>query len=284
MKKFATLGLVGLMFLFGAVAVSTPAAAADALVAAAGDVQLCPLCGKPLVPGHVHEEKEEGLPFSIGTDHAFLNKYVWRGLNVTDDPVWQPDVWISYKGFTANVWANMDLTDVNGNEGEFNEFDYTLNYAGDYDKLSYTVGLIHYQFPNTAFIPTTEAYGVVGYDTLLQPSLTVYYDFDEADGVYGMLGLAHSFELPQFTDMVSMSLDLSTHIGFASKNWNNYYYGADHTAFVDFVAGATLPIAVGDHLTVSPAISYSTVVDKALSSKAANEHAIIWGVVVSAEL
>lgn len=285
MKKFMVFGLAGLMFLFGAAVVSTPAGAEELLAAAAADgrVQPCPLCGKPLVPGHVHEPEKE-LPFSVGTDHAFLSKYMWRGLNLTDDPVWQPDAWVSAYGFTFNVWGNMDLTDVNGNETEFNEIDYTLNYAGEYEKLSYTGGIIHYVFPNTSFAPTTELYASVGYDVLLQPSLTVYYDFDEADGIYGTLGLGHSFEIPQFTDMVSMSLDLSGHVGFATKNWNNFYYGADHTAFVDLVFGAALPIAIGDYVTVSPTVTYSTVMDTVMRSKAADEHNFVWGVLVSASL
>jgi len=229
-------------------------------------------------------EDEGGLPFSVGTDHAFLNKYIWRGLDPTDEAVWQPDVWISAYGFTANVWANMDLTDINDNQGEFNEIDYTLGYAGEYEKLSYGAGVIGYQFPNTEFDTTWEVYGSVGYDTLLSPTLTVYYDFDEATGFYGTFGIGHSFELPKVSDMVSMSLDLGSHVGLASKNWNNFYYGSDHTAFVDLVFGASLPVAIGDHLTVSPTVSYSTVLDKTLRTKTDNNDNVIWGVVLSASL
>lgn len=282
MKKLTVFGLVVFMFISSAAVISTPAVAEEILVAASGDVQMCPICGKPATAGHTHEPEKEGLPFSVGTDHAFLSKYVWRGLNLTDGTVWQPDAWVSAYGFTFNVWGNMDLTDINDHEGEFNEVDYTFNYAGEYDKLSYTGGVIHYAFPNTDFNSTWEAYGSLGYDTLLQPSLNVYYDFDEADGFYGMLALGHSFELPQVAESVTMSLDLSTHVGFASKNWNAFYYGAEETAFVDYVAGVTLPIGIGEHLTVSPSVSYSTVLDKTLRTNAVNDHNFIYGATVSA--
>lgn len=289
MNKLFAAGVFGFVLMAGLALFPMTAGAEEATDAAmsAEDgrvIRKCPRCGEPLYLSHEHMEEEEGVPFSLGMDNAFLSKYVWRGLNVTDDPVWQPAVWASYKNFTLNVWGNMDLTDINGNDGEFNEVDITVDYSWNWDKVHCSVGAIRYEFPNTAFKGTTEAYGAVGYDMLLQPTVSVYYDFDEADGFYGTLGVAHSFEIPKIVEPVSMSLDLSAKIGVATKNWNNFYYGADHTAFVDFVTSASLPVAIGDNVTIAPTISYSTVVDKTLSSKAANDHEIIWGVVLSAEI
>jgi len=222
----------------------------------------------------------DGLPVSFGANAAFNSKYIWRGFNVNDDPVFQPDVWLSYKGLTLDVWGNMDLTDIHDNEGEFNEIDYTVDYSWDWNKLGFSAGAIHYEFPNTAFDSTSEVYGAVGYDTILSPTLTVYYDFDEADGFYGTFGLSHSFEVPKVIDGVSASLDLSGEVGFASANWNDFYYGADHTAFDNLLVTAAFPVAIGGHVTVGPSVSYSTTLDDTLASKADDDHVFIWGATV----
>jgi len=227
---------------------------------------------------------------SVGTDHAFLSRYVWRGLTATNDPVWQPDVWVSYDGFTFNVWGNYELTDVNNNENRFTEFDYTLDYSWDFKDVSFSAGGIVYTFPHVKDSTTAEAYLGASYDTILQPSLTVYYDFVQADGFYASLGVGHSFDLMDNalykvdSDIFSASLDLSANMGWASKNWNNFYYGADHSTFVDLLVGASLPIGITDYVTVSPSASYSTVTDGTLRTKVSNDHEWILGVTVSAEM
>jgi len=230
------------------------------------------------------------LPVSIGTDHTYNNKYIWRGLNATDDPVYQGDVWTSYKGFTLNVWWNVDLTDINGEKGNFTEVDYNIDYSWDYDDFSFSAGGIMYDFPQFANTETFEVYAGVGYDMIAQPSLTLYYDMDDADGFYALMSVGHSFDLMDNelysvdADMISASLDLSASAGWASENWNDFYYGAAHSTFVDVVAGASLPIGITDYVTVTPSAAYSTVVDGALRTKSANDHEWILGITLSAEI
>ena len=244
----------------------------------------CPKCGEVLSPGHEHAEKEEEKSVSAGADLCFYDKYVWRGLILNDDPVFQPDVWFSYKGFTLNIWANMDLTDFSNNKGEINEIDYTVEYSLKWEPFNLTAGVVHYSVPNTHLPSTSEVYGTAGYDVLLQPTLTVYYEFQQADGFYGELGVSHGFELPKFSESIAASLDLSAQVGLASKNWNSFNYGADHTAFTNVLLTAGVKISAGDHLSVTPTINYSSVIDGALRSKVDKDHALYWGVTISASL
>ncbi|HLB24876.1 MAG TPA: hypothetical protein VJM83_00970 [Nitrospirota bacterium] len=247
-------------------------------------VRKCPRCGEILSQSHEHiEDEEEARPYSLGADVSFYDKYVWRGININDDPVFQPAIWFSYKGFTMNVWGNLDLTDINGMAGEINEVDYTLDYSWKWDPWHFSAGAIHYTFPNTAFTATSEIYGAVGYDILLQPTLSVYYDFDEADGFYASLGIGHSFDLPQLVEPVSATLDLSAQAGFATENWNEFYFGADHTAFTNILFSSGLTVSIGDYLTVNPTVNYSTIHDRSIRSNVEDDDVFYYGVTVSAE-
>ena len=57
---------------------------------------------------------------AIGVDVSadFYGKYIWRGQNLSDDPVFQPGVSITWGKLTAGFWGNMDLTNINGNSGD----------------------------------------------------------------------------------------------------------------------------------------------------------------------
>jgi len=215
---------------------------------------------------HAEEPKEPEKQWSAGVDLTYNSKYVWRGINVTNDPVFQPSVTFAWKGLSLNVWGNMDLTNVNGNNDEFNELDFTLDYSGSVGKLGYSVGVIYYHFPNTPFPGTTELYGSLGLDVLLSPTLTVYADIDEADGFYATLSVGHTFEdVVKFSELASMGIEAGASVGFADGDHNAYYFGVDDSGPVDVTVGVSFPIAVGEHVTVTPALNYSNLLDDDLA-------------------
>ena len=184
--------------------------------------------------GFAEEEASPARP-EFGVDLAFANKYVWRGMLLTDGPVFQPAATLGYKGASINVWGNLDLNNANDNAGEFNEVDLTLDYTHSIKEFSVSGGMIYYDFPNTDFRSTLELYLAAGVDILLQPSITVYFDVDQAEGIYGTFGLSHSFDLPD-SDSVSWSLDLATSIGLGSSKYNDFYFVVYDVAFTDFYA------------------------------------------------
>jgi hypothetical protein len=67
-------------------------------------------------------------PLDINAGLGLHSKYVWRGMVVTPDMVLQPEVTLGLLGFTAGFWGNIDTNDVNGQDSEFNEIDWTLGY------------------------------------------------------------------------------------------------------------------------------------------------------------
>ena len=53
----------------------------------------------------------------FGVDLPVNSKYMWRGLELDEDPVFQPDVWVKYAGFSLTIWGGLELTDANESHG-----------------------------------------------------------------------------------------------------------------------------------------------------------------------
>ena len=217
---------------------------------------------------------------SVSADVAVSSKYVWRGLILTDDPVLQPSLTVGYKGLGLNIWANTDLTDGNGTPGEINELDYTLDYSFSVKQVNLGVGVIQYTFPHTDFEPTTELYGTAALDVLLAPTVKIYWDVDEVGGVYGTLGIGHSFPLKEVKG-ISSSLDLSGSLGYATSGWNEGYYGVHSSGLVDLLLTVGLPISIDGHLSITPYISYSQLIDGDLKDAVEDDNATFFGATLS---
>jgi hypothetical protein len=222
--------------------------------------------------------------WSLTLDATFNGKYIWRGINLVDDPVFQPSVAFSYRGLTASVWGNMELTNTNtfpghgDTAGDFTEVDYILDYSWAWRGVNLSAGAIYYDFPNTSAPSTTELYGVVALDVLLAPSVTLYQDIDEADGTYVNFALGHTFEdVWQPSETVSMSVDLSGSVGLGSANFNSFYYGVDQTAFTDVLVSLGLPLEIGERWTVTPSLNYSSLLDDDIRGGMSNDGNLWFG-------
>lgn len=178
----------------------------------------------------------------------FMSNYVWRGQKLSNSMVVQPSTGITYGGFGANLWANYD-----SGTKEHNETDLTLNYANSVDKFSYDVGYIYYALEGSEN-DTQEVYVTVGYDVILSPSLTVYYDFDEGDGAFIVASVGHTFELPR-----KLSVDVGASVSYDAGNsvMGTDSDGDDINAFYNGEISASLTIPVTDAISVGPMIAYS---------------------------
>ncbi len=216
---------------------------------------------------------------TVGLSADLFSKYVWRGQNIVDDWVLQPGASVGYKGFTGSIWGNMDLTGDVIDGGQFSEVDYTLDYSNKLpglDLLGYSVGVIYYDFPNTAFDATSEVYGGLTVDVPLSPALRVYYDFDEIDGTYVQLSVGHTFEkIRQWRDDCYCHVQLGASLGYGTSGYNEGYFGVDDSALNDLTLSAGLPICLGKW-TIKPGIACSVMIDddiRAATAKSDN----FWG-------
>ncbi len=230
--------------------------------------------------------------FTLEGDNTFNSKYVWRGINLNDDWVYQLSATAGYKWVTFNVWSNVELTDENdyggkygSGEGEITEVDYTADISYSFDKLTLSTGAVHYTFPNTPFDSTTEVYGGLGPDVIGLPTITVNHDVDEAGGVYGAFSLGHTFEnIVILSESSRLGFDVSASVAAASERYNEFYFGLDEAALTDVSFYGGIPLSVGPHLSITPAANYSTLIDDELRDSTDDEDNFWWGVSLTASL
>ncbi|MDD5135083.1 MAG: hypothetical protein PHP01_06715 [Phycisphaerae bacterium] len=202
---------------------------------------------------------------NFGFTADFYGKYVWRGQNINDDPVFQPGISAGYKGFTLSLWGNMDMTNYGSNSGEFSEYDLAIDYSGKFSeesKVSYSVGVIHYHFPSASDIDTTEIYWGLSFDVPLNPAIKVYHGLGNENGMYANFSLSHTFEnVLKITDSITGNLELGASIGWANSTYNKDYWGIDDSRLNDLAFTIALPIDLGNGWTVQPSLNYVTLVD-----------------------
>lgn len=207
---------------------------------------------------------QDSSNISAGFSQSISSKYVWRGIAFNEDTVNQGDLSVSVDTdagtFGAAAWYNLDTTDENGYEFETTELDLVLSWDKSFDSLSVGAGLINYQFPNLGGnSDTTEIYASLGLDTTLAPSITVYYDIDDADGLYFDLGIGHSFEIGKF----ETPLDLGATLGFADSNQSEFYYGADDAGFTNMSVAASMTFSLTENLEFTPALTVTSLLGDA---------------------
>lgn len=178
---------------------------------------------------------------------GMYNKYVFRGVDLSDNKwVSQFGADLSYKGFTLSYWSNLLTADgtilgSNFESGDLSETDITLNYTyTPIELLTFNVGNTFYSLEN--FEDTNELYLKTTVNTLLSPTLGIYWDWDQSKetGLFYTFSVGHTFEL-----MKGLGLNLGALVGYNQRNysvselysnWNHYELstGLDYT-FTDYL-------------------------------------------------
>lgn len=190
------------------------------------------------------------LAFEASADAyvGVYSKYLWRGFDLNDENdnfVVQPGADVSVGNFTVSYWGN-----ISENTGEMNEVDLTLDYSTDLSELvSVSVGNILYDVDGLS--DTNELYFGITLNTILEPSLKVYYDYDEFNTVYTTLGVSHGFELSD-----ALSLSLSATGSYLSDDKDGF--GTDDSWFHNLELSAGLDYAINDNISVSGMVLFST--------------------------
>jgi hypothetical protein len=167
---------------------------------------------------------------TFGVDVDLFSSYVWRGLTLTNKPVLEPGLWVSFPAgnasITAGGWANIDIgqyddaSDISesGGTSAFNlaEFDPYAEVSFPVGNATLTGGVTGYIYPNddpglTSDFNTWELYGKAGLDVPLSPELSIYYDIDKIKGAYIEGNISHSLAASE-----RVSIDLGATAGFSA--------------------------------------------------------------------
>ena len=264
-KKIVTALLLSLLMIFSVTFVSAAEDKPAAETKVSVETAKAPVATSTPAPA---EEKPAG-DFTVSA----LSQYIWRGYELSRNSiVVQPSATIGYKGFTANIWGNLDTrpyySGTNPNtsySSTWNETDLTLSYSktmglfnlgGGY--IYYGLGALNPDAPKR--MDSQEIFATVGLNTILAPTLTVYREIDHYHNWYFLLGVSHMFE---FNKVISLKLAATA----------SYLQSTDETTYPKFDGNAvattdkfsnfhdgnltvSLPIKATSYITLTPTISY----------------------------
>jgi len=199
-----------------------------------------------------------------------FNRYIFRGYEIgSHSLVVQPAVTLTYKGFSAGFWSNIDsnehrtqsfVPDKAGHKS-FNETDLTLIYTCSIEKLSLTAGYIYYAMKyNSPPGDTEEVFLSASYDVITKPTLAVYRDITSYPGTYVNFSLSHS--VPVYK---KITLDLGASAGYfmgSDDYWKTYesstgaYTGKKYSGLHDGMVKAGFTIPIAKNVSVQPLVQY----------------------------
>lgn len=201
------------------------------------------------------------LDFNISVD--FFAKYIFRGMNRVNEPVLQPNLSVNYGGITGCAWGNMDMTDVNGHEFDFTEYNYFLEYSSNLsgiqvaglEIIGFTIGAVHYDYPGSDTANTTEAYWGLDFDLPADPYLKAYHDLDEADGTYAVVGIGHEMDKITESELGDVGMNVGLSVGMGTSHYNEYYWGLHQEKMTDLKFSLALPIEKKGWI-LTPSLNY----------------------------
>lgn len=187
-----------------------------------------------------------------------FDKYLWRGFDLSEGrPVIQGGIDLSVGNWTLSTWHNWQLkSGPTINAGELNETDVILDYSFDIgEMLSVSVGDVWYMLDFEGAEDTNELYASATVNTLLSPTLSIYWDWDacEEDGLFFTFDVSHSLDL-----MEGLALNLGA---LVSYNQHSDYAVGDYSGFHNYELSASLDYALTDALSVSPSFTFSSGID-----------------------
>ncbi len=143
---------------------------------------------------------------TVGADLGLFSSYVWRGLSLTNKPVAQPDLYVTFPAGAASItlggWANIDLgkyddpnDDISESGGSsafnFAEFDPWAEISYTVGKATLTGGVTAYIYPNKDTAPlfaltaiSTRSRSTARWRSTRRsvPKIAAWYDVDKIKG------------------------------------------------------------------------------------------------------
>ena len=165
-----------------------------------------------VVAGAVATAAPAAAQATVGADLGLFSAYVWRGLSLTNKPVSQPDVYVTFPAgqasFTVGGWANIEPGKYDGPERHQRERRRCRASTSPSStrgpssttrirRRSSRCGATGYYLPqrrrpHQAF-NTVEIYGKVALSVPLSPKLAIWYDVDKIKGAYFEGSISHTF-------------------------------------------------------------------------------------------
>ncbi len=152
--------------------------------------------------------KAQDLSLDVNAD--LVSRYIWRGLNVNDQPNIQPAITLGYSGFNLGFWGSYGLTHQNPSDQYYStsqEIDTWVSYSVQLNKgMNISAVVTDYYFPNGGI------------------RIGNFNNYNDVSGPG-----AHTIEAGiQFTGPETFPLSLSGYVNVYNDEGNNVYLQADY--------------------------------------------------------
>ena len=199
---------------------------------------------------------QAGNRVTLEFDSSVRNRFVWRGEMWTDDPVFWQTVTARWGNFRSWNFFNIDLTDINGDRHELNEYDFILDYTFRFGRWSVAPGVLRFTSP-TGFFKTTTKYTLdIRAASSWTPRLRVRIDTKHSRGNYFIFSSSRT--LAPFGERFALNF-----YGETGVSQPRYYRSrlSDRYAFTDALIGLSMPIEAGKGFTVTPFAEFTSLLD-----------------------
>ncbi len=191
----------------------------------------------------VSAQAQEASALSVTLDVTYVSDYIFRGIKLGDASI-QPSVEASYGDFYAGAWHSSEISSGEG----LTETDFYAGYGfAATDTISIDAGVTQYTYNGGSGIDSTELFVGAALDSILSPSLYVYYDFD-LENLTLEASIGHSFPI----DAINASLDLSGKVGYVDLEDSINSVGD----YMYYVAGASIPFKLSETATLTVGVDY----------------------------
>jgi len=163
-------------------------------------------------------------------DIPFSTQYVWRGLELNHQSVFQPAVRLNDQGVEVEAIGNMDLTGSNGNRGKFTRWIYRAGLARRSREGEVALSYIYYDNEDVGYPKTQEVALEVRWGYPFFVGADVYWDFDNASGFY------FNSSMGMLIDIGPLRVIPRVGIGYATKKYQEFYFGVREDTFLDVTA------------------------------------------------
>jgi hypothetical protein len=235
----------------------------------------------------VETEKSSKCPLFIKAHLDVLSAYVWRGIVVNDEPVWQPSIragldFGEFGKFFGDIWANFNATKRTGKTSTvgLDQINYTIGYVNDVEGIQFGVGHIFYTFPyfysgGDYGHSMNEIYATLAYDNpIVVPFIEGYWEYYQFNGFYALGGLKKKV---QFFEDIPWFVGAQVSLGAASRPYMRYHFGGNDGKFGLCDANAELftRYNITEYLYVGGRIVWTTLLDNSIDVHA-RKH-LLWG-------
>lgn len=149
---------------------------------------------------------------TVGVD--VNSAYVFRGVTLNEGFVAQPYLEVSGLPIDIGVWGNFDIEDDDARSvdgGQFSETDFYGSYSLPVEEVDVSIGYTEYTYNNGDLDADREISLSFGLDTVLAPSLGIFYGLDGGieEDFYAELSVGHDIALSE-----DLGLSLGALIGY----------------------------------------------------------------------